>query len=201
MNALPSRPILLTLVALILSGHAADGGSIPGPTQIGNAASETADRISTLGLPHVIESDQSFAELVAVEVVNADDESLYGVRIDLKNAQNGETLYLSTGHAAQLHEELISVSRYLEHGRHCEARFRCVHGVSRCRPSQAEVQAVCPALFTTPDGKHGLIISTPANTFEFPYLEPPTFVDAIVAVSGNLPESSRAESAQDGIDK
>ena len=186
-----SRPLgvvlqFIAIAPLALANQVANERSIPNPTEIGTAATVDGSIVETVGSPRLIESDKSVAELAVVEVVDSSGAVSRGVRIDLRDDDHHETLYLGADHVAQFRDELAGFVEYFERGGACGAQSRCIHGVARCRPSQTEPQAFCPSFFTTPDGKQGVFLSMPQFSFSFPNVEPSILIDAIDAVTAEL---------------
>ena len=183
---LSSVLLAFTLALLALPALAFDEASIPEPTILSVAAAEATANIVVIGVPRLVESDDSLAEIAVVEVASSNHTSLRGVRIDLERGDHMAELYLNADQVAQFRNELVGFKEYYERGATCGARHRCVHGVARCRPSQVERQAFCPSFYTTPDGKQGVVISTSRYTFPFPHVEPSILIAPINAAIGEL---------------
>jgi hypothetical protein len=196
-SGLPEAILLLhAVVSTAVVAQDFDEDSIPEPTQFSVVASdETADMI-VVGSPSSIDSDDSKAEIVVVEVVTSDGSHQSGVRILLKHAGQLDYLYLDASQVSRFRDELASFELRYGRGETCEAIGRCVHGIARCRPSQAVQQAFCLSFYSTPDGKQGVSVSTPRYLFIFPSTEPSVFVSAINAAIGEL--NLREESARSG---
>jgi hypothetical protein len=163
-----------------------DERSIPEPSQLGVVASDSDAQVIAIGSSRRIESSESTAEIAVVEVVASDGERQRGVRVSLESAGGTDEIYLDSGQAAQLRDELAGLEGWYERDATCEAIRYCVRGVARCRPSQSVRQAYCPSVYVTPEGEQGVILSTPRFSFRYPSMRAAVFVAAVDATIGEL---------------
>jgi hypothetical protein len=156
--------------------------SMPEPTVFAAAAAHPAAAMRVVGSPSRIESDDSIAEIAAVELVGSRGEEQHGVRVTLERRSVRDRIYLGAADARQLRDELTSLNGATAL---CDAKS-CVHGIARCRPSQAEPQAYCPSVYKTRDGESGVGLSTPRSSFRFPSVQATAFADAIETTIAQL---------------
>ena len=167
------------------------GDSIPEPTQLSSLVSKSGVEIVKIGNPGRIESSNSTAEISAIEVVAYGGDRQRGAKLVLESPEQSDWIYMDVDEISQLRDEFVNFDSWYETGMQCEAISMCIFGVARCRPSQAELQAYCPAVYSTPDGKLGLWLSTPRGSFQFPSLRTDVIIDAINKVIHDLSERER----------
>ncbi len=134
-----------------------------------------------LGKPTQIKSSEAFATVAPVRLVTSDEQPRYGSRLSLTNAGHTEDLFIDVTDAERLREDFASFANWREADLKCEATTICVQGVARCSPSQGARQAICPSMYSTPQGERGVIISTADASFRFPSTRPSAFVTALDA--------------------
>ena len=170
---------LLVLAPTVVLAHATDDVSIPEPTKLSVVASAVTARMNVLGNSAPITSSESTAEIAVVELISVDDLHQLGLRVAFQTDGQVDTVYLDASEASQLRNEFADFESWHDRGKPCEAVKQCVHGIARCRPTQDVRQAICPGLYSTPDGERGVIVSTARHSFRFPATRPATFVSAI----------------------
>ena len=177
--------VVLAVIPNLLLAQDFDEGSVPEPTRLGGVALDAGADTRAVGTQALVESRESIAQIAAV-LLSSHGEHHRGVRVSLKDPRQADQLYIDVREAAQLRDEFGSFKRWLERTPTCEAISLCVESVARCRPSQAERQAYCPSAYSTPQGEHGVFLSTPRHSFRFPSTEPSAFVHAIDAAIAEL---------------
>jgi hypothetical protein len=190
-SSVPCHVILALIPNLLL---AQDFGERPvlDPTRLSGFALAAGADTRVVGAQAAVESRDSIAEITSI-LVNSHGEHHRGVRVSLKDSSQVEELYIDVGEAAQLRDEFGTFERWVDGTRPCEATTLCVEGVARCRPSQTLPQAYCPSAYATPQGEHGVFLSTPRHSFRFPSTEPSAFVrwiDAAIAELGRQTSDS-----------
>jgi len=176
----------IILLSTSLSLFAVEEMSIVEPTQLTKIASDESVSTVVIQSPTSIASNDSSVKIALVESTIPDGTRLAGVRIQLSNNAESDIVYLDIDQATQLQSEFLSLIMWYERSSPCDAR-RCIQGVSRCRPSRTEPQALCPGFYSTSDGKKGVLVSTYSKAFYFPSLE----ISKITDVLGNVIEELR----------
>ncbi len=146
----------------------AEETSVAEPTQLYTAASEDNSELVRSEVLGKIESTDARAAFSAIEVEAADGERVRGVKIALENSSSTDQIYITESLLASLRNELEELEVTSLYDGECQAKYRCVHGISRCRPSQTERQAYCPGRYSTPSSEKGFTLSTPRHSFFFP---------------------------------
>ncbi len=145
--------------------------SVPEPTQLHTVAEAGSSVLVWSELLGEIKSADSTATVLAIEVEGPDGERVRGVKISLENSTSSDQIYVTESLLSNLQDEL----RELEFTRHwygkCQAKYRCTHGIARCRPVTTERQAYCPGRYSTPSSEEGFLLNTPRSSFLFPSVE------------------------------
>jgi hypothetical protein len=157
--------VLLAALAVAGSAHEFDESSVPEPTRLAVVASRLDARIVKIGDTQRVDSNDAVAEIAAIEV-RAGSGRERGVRIDLRNEGVADSLYLDTAQADRLVADLAHFDDWS--ARACDRGTHCTFGIARCRPTQTDTQAFCPAVYTTREGGWGLTFGTPSGNFRFP---------------------------------
>lgn len=145
--------------------------SVPEPTQLHIVASaDGSELVWSESLGH-IRSVDAIAAITAIEVEGLDRERVRGVKIILESSTSSDEIYITDGLLSSLRDELQELEYTRRFDSKCQARYRCVHGIARCRPSQTERQAYCPGRYSTPNSEGGFVLSTPRSSFSFPSVE------------------------------
>lgn len=187
---------VLTAVPGLLLAQGFDERSIPEPTELGSVALSPGAEIRTIGADASVGSRDSNAQIAAVEVRTANGKRQCGLRIALESSGRLELVYLAIKEAAQLREEFAGLDASYSSSSHCEAINMCVEGVARCRPSQTVRQAYCPSAYSTPQGEHGVYLSSHRTAFRFPLTPASQFVSAIDSVMAECNQQTASDSAQ-----
>ena len=156
--------------------------SVPEPTQLHTAAEADGSVLVWSELLGEINSADSTATVLAIEVEGPDGERVRGVKISLENSTSSDQIYVTESLLANFQDELQELEYTRQWYGKCKAKYRCSHGIARCRPSTTERQAYCPGRFSTPNSEGGFVLSTPRNTFSFPSVEP-LQLDALISDS------------------
>lgn len=93
------------------------------------------------------------------------------MKITLGNPTSSDEVYVTDTLLSSLREHLRELELTSRSDGECQARYRCIHDIARCRPSQTERQAYCPGRYSTRNLEKGLILSTPRRSFSFPSVE------------------------------
>lgn len=163
----------LTYVSSSVSAQSqlAEEISVPEPTQLHTAAEADGSVLVSSEFLGEINSADSTATVLAIEVEGPDGERVRGVKISLGNSTSSDQIYITESLLSNFQDEL----RQLEFTRHwsgkCQAKVRCVLGIARCRPVTTEKQAYCPGRFSTPISEEGFLLGTPRSSFSFPSVE------------------------------
>ena len=166
----------LALVASLLcavssthtSGQLAEEVSVPEPTHLHAIASAEGSQIVSYTAVGEIASVDATAVIASIEVEGHNGQRVRGIKIQMQNATTSYDIYITDSLLAGFRAELQELEHTKAWYGKCQAKRICVHGIARCRPSQSEPQAYCPAHYTTPDADHGLILDTPHGAFSFP---------------------------------
>jgi len=160
----------LTYVSSSVSAQSqlAEEISVPEPTHLHTAAEADGSVLVWSELLGEINSADSNATVLAIEVEGPDGERVRGVKISLENSTSSDQIYITESLLNNLQNEL----RELEVTRHwygkCKAQYRCIHGIARCRPATTEKQAYCPGRYSTSSAEVGFLLGTPRSSFSFP---------------------------------
>lgn len=175
------RLAALLLLAGTLSAHGQDDDSsaFQAPTQLAALAAAPGARVRVLGEGNRIDTATSAAEFSAVEITTADGARQRGVEVSLEGEGRGGWTLLDVAQAQQLRNELARFDGQYAFASSCGGI--CIHGIARCRPSQAVAQALCPAVYSTADGEEGVHLSTPLSSFRFPDVRGNAFAAALEA--------------------
>ena len=166
--------------SVLAESQLAEEISVPEPTQLHTVATATDSKLIWAEALGDIKSTDANAAITAIEVEGSDGERVRGLKIVLENSTSSDQLYITDSLLANLREELQELEYTRQFYGKCQAKFRCVHGIARCRPSQTERQAYCPGRFSTPDSEGGFGLSTPRSYFLFPSVEAAKF-DAVIS--------------------
>ena len=158
--------------------------SIPDPTELSVIASSENTSITEVGNHTLVAGGDTIAEVSAVRIEVSGEDGKKGVQLSIFQGDSADSILLDVPQAAKFMEDLLNFQSAYRNGNVCPAREMCVQGVARCRPSQTEAQAICPAYYSRPDGSQGIRISTPRHTFDFPYVEPAVLAEAVVSGIG-----------------
>jgi hypothetical protein len=169
------------LIALLLCATAESQAGDPSTQNYKQAALRPGVSAESLGKPIQIQTSEASATIVAVRLITSDRQPHPGSRFVLTNASNAEDLFINANDATRLREEFASLAKWREADLECEAISICVQGVARCSPSQGRRQAICPSMYSTPQGERGVIIFTSDGTFRFPATQASTFAAALDA--------------------
>jgi hypothetical protein len=154
--------------------------TIPDPTQLQTAVLGDSSELVWSEALGKIESADASATVSAIEVAGPDGERVRGVKVFLENSASTDQIYLTDSLLSDFRDALQELEFTSQFDGECQARYRCIHGIARCRPSQPERQAYCPARYSTPDGEKGLILSTPRHSYLFPSVGPAQ-LDALIS--------------------
>lgn len=152
-------------------GQLAEEVSVPEPTQLHAVALGDGAELVWSELLGEIESADARAAITAIEVEGSDGERVRGVKIKLENSTSTDQIYITDSLLSNLRNELEELEFTKQFDSECQAKYRCVHGIARCRPSQTERQAYCPGRYSTPGSEQGFVLSTPRKSFSFPSVE------------------------------
>lgn len=145
--------------------------SVPEPTQLHATATAAGSELVWSEVVGDIKSADANAEVSAIEVEGSNGDRVRGVSITLENSTTSDQIYIPDSLLSNLRNELQEIEFTRQFDSECQAKFRCVHGIARCRPSQTERQAYCPGRFSTPTSEGGFVLSTPRNSFSFPKVD------------------------------
>ena len=145
--------------------------SVPEPTQLHAVATAAGSEIVWSEVLGDIKSADANAEVSAIEVEGPNGDRVRGVSITLENSTSSDQIYIPDSLLSNLRDELQQLEYTRQFDSECQAKYRCVHGIARCRPSQTERQAYCPGRYSTPNSEGGLVLSTPRNSFSFPSVD------------------------------
>ncbi|NOR35941.1 MAG: hypothetical protein GQ577_04260 [Woeseiaceae bacterium] len=154
--------------------------SVPEPTQLHTVASADGSEDIWSEFLGEIKSVDANAAITAIEVKGPDGERIRGVKITLENSTVSDQIYITDSLLSNLRDELQELEFTRQFDSECQAKYRCVHGIARCRPSQTERQAYCPGRYSTPNSEGGFVLSTPRNSFSFPSVEA-TQLDTLIS--------------------
>ena len=154
--------------------------SVPEPTQLHTVASGDGSELVWSEFLGDIKSVDANAAITAIEVVGPDGERVRGVKISLENSTSSDQIYITDSLLASLRDELQELEYTLQWYGKCQAKYRCSHGIARCRPSTTERQAYCPGRYSTPNSEGGFVLSTPRNSFSFPSVDA-TQLDTLIS--------------------
>ncbi len=154
--------------------------SVPEPTQLHTVAEAGSSVLVWSELLGEIKSADSTATVLAIEVEGPDGERVRGVKISLGNSTSSDQIYITVSLLASLRDELQELEYTRQWYGKCQAKYRCSHGIARCRPSTTEKQAYCPGRYSTPNSEEGFVLSTPRSSFSFPSVEPAQ-IDALIS--------------------
>jgi hypothetical protein len=149
--------------------------SVPEPTQLHTAAESDGSVLVWSEILGEINSADSTATILAIDVEVPDGERSRGVKISLRNSTSSDQIYVPESLFSNLQAELREIEIWRHHIGKCQAKVQCVQGIARCRPSETEEQAYCPGRFSTPNSEGGFVLSTPRGTFSFPSVEASQF--------------------------
>ncbi|MGI9232942.1 MAG: hypothetical protein ACR2RD_04865 [Woeseiaceae bacterium] len=153
----------------------AEEKSVPEPTQLHTVALADGSELVWSKLLGEIESADASAAISAIEVEGPDGDRVRGVKITLENTTSSDQIYITESLLASLRDELQELEYTRQWYGKCQAKYRCVHGIARCRPATTEKQAYCPGRYSTPNSQGGFVLSTPRNSFSFPSVEAAQF--------------------------
>lgn len=145
--------------------------SVPEPTQLHAVATAAGSELVWSEALGDIKSDDANAEISAIEVERPNGDRVRGVKIALENSTTSDHIYITDSLLANFRDELQQLENTRQYYGKCQAKYRCIHGIARCRPSTAEKQAYCPGRYSTPDSEGGFVLSTPRNSFSFPSVD------------------------------
>jgi len=178
MNRAANMPLFIFLGWLVYAvfsvpaeSQFAQETSIPEPTQLQTAALADSSELVWSELLGEIKSADARATITAIVVKGPDEERVRGVKISLENSTSSGQIYITDSLLSNLRDELEELEFTRQFDGECQAKYRCVHGIARCRPSQTERQAYCPGRYSTPDSGKGFVLSTPRSSFSFPSVE------------------------------
>jgi hypothetical protein len=106
------------------------------------------------------------------------------VSITCDNSTASDQIYIPESLISQLRGELQEIESTRQYDDECQAKYRCVTGIARCRPSQTEKQAFCPGRYSTPTSEAGFVLSTPRSSFYFPGFDA-TSLDKLISEAEN----------------
>lgn len=173
-------PLLYLIVQSFVFAQSSDDTSIPEPTELSAIASSENSSITKIGNHTLVAGGDTVAEISTVSIEVSGKDGAMGVQLLITEGDQADRVLLDFVQATKLMEELYSFQSVYKSGKLCTAREMCIRGVARCRPSQPEAQAICPGYYSRPDGSQGIRISTPRHTFDFPYVEPAVYAEAVV---------------------
>jgi len=185
-NQVRQTLLLQLLWPIVVPAQTTEAFSIPEPTDFSVFVSSENVVETVIERGSSIAGGDSFAEVSAVKTTVNGEDDRQGVRISLRQGNRTDRIYLDARQASQLKQEILSFQSLYENGDSCTTRNVCMRGVARCRPSQTETQAVCPTYYYSADGHQGIRLSTPRQSFDFPYVEPSVFVYSIAEAFGGL---------------
>lgn len=184
------RRCCFSLCLILLTGFAAaqDAGDtmLAEPTALSELAARSDATMTVIGHAAQVAGGDTLAEFAPVRVVTAEGEEHYGLRLLMTNGDSTDSLYLDRRQARELWKEISDAQPAYRDGAQCGARYRCIRGIARCRPSQSIAQSVCPSFYVTPDGRQGMTLATPRGSFELTYSEPVVVAETIVEALGSL---------------
>ena len=154
--------------------------SVPEPTLLHTVASADSSELVWSKLLGEIKSADASAAISAIEVEGPDGDRVRGVKISLENSTSSDQIYITDSLLASLRDELQELEYTRQWYGKCQAKYRCSHGIARCRPSTTEKQAYCPGRYSTPNSEEGFVLSTPRSSFSFPSVEPAQ-IDALIS--------------------
>ena len=151
--------------------HLAEEVSVPEPTHLHVVATAAGSELVSSIVLGGIESTDASAEVSAIEIRGLNGDRVRGVMVTLENSTSSDQIYVPDSLLSSFRDELqhLEFTRRFDSG--CQAIYRCIRGIARCRPSQTERQAYCPGRYSTPDSEGGLVLSTPRSSFSFPSVE------------------------------
>jgi hypothetical protein len=154
--------------------------SVPEPTRLHTVASADGSELIWSEFLGEIKSVDANAAITAIEVQGPDGERVRGVKITLENSTLSDQIYITDSLLSNLRDELQELESTRQVNSKCRAKYRCVHGIARCRPSETERQAYCPGRYSTPNSEGGFVLSTPRNSFSFPSVDA-TQLDTLIS--------------------
>lgn len=154
--------------------------SVPEPTQLHAVATAAGSELVWSEALGDIKSDDAIAEISAIEVERPNGDQVRGVKIALENSTTSDHVYITDSLLGSFRDELQELENTRQYYGKCQAKYRCVHGIARCRPSTTEKQAYCPGRYSTPNSEGGFVLSTPRNSFSFPSVDA-SQLDALIA--------------------
>ncbi len=157
--------------AVLAASQLAEETSVSEPTQLHTVAIADSSEFVWSELLGEIKSADAHAVITAIEVQGADGKRVRGVKIVLENSTSVDQIYLTDSLLSGLRDELEQLEFASRLDSECQAKFRCVSGIARCRPSKTESQAYCPGRYSGPNNEKGLVLSTPRHSFSFPSVE------------------------------
>jgi hypothetical protein len=178
MNTVTKAPLFVIVGVLICGLYSvpvisqlAEEISVPEPTRLQAVATAAGSKLVWSEVVGNIHTADANAEVSAIEVEESNGDRVRGVSIALANSTISDRIYVPDNLLSNLRNELQEIEFTRQFDSECEAKYRCVHGIARCRPSQTERQAYCPGRFSTPTSEVGLVLSTPRSSFSFPAVE------------------------------
>lgn len=186
MNRVTKAPLFVILGTLTCAfssvpakSQLAEEISVPEPTQLHTVATAAGSELVWSEIVGDIKSADANAEVAAIEVEGPNGDRVRGVSITLENSTTSDQICIPDSLLSKFRNELQEIEFTRQFDSECQAKYRCVHGIARCRPSQTEKQAYCPGRFSTPTSEGGLVLSTPRNSFSFPTVDA-TQLDALI---------------------
>lgn len=171
--------------------------SIPEPTALAAVASMSDTRILwTQAIGDLQATDSSAtAAVTAVEMAGGDGRVLRGVIVALDSSDSTDRIYLGESELQLLQDELAELAALLQSERNtrCDAVILCTMGIARCRPSQGEIQAYCPGIWSKPTSERGFVLGTPRSAFLFPSFALRGLTSLLKAAAVILDERSKVQ--------
>lgn len=160
---------LVVAISSVPARGQSDGeASVPEPTHLHSVTLEDGSKLVWSELVGEIESSDARATVSVIEVESPQGEQVRGMKIMLENSASTDQIYLTESLLSNFQEELGFLEFSRQFDDECQAKYLCMHGIARCRPSQTERQAYCPGRYATPNSEEGLSLSTPRHSFKFP---------------------------------
>jgi hypothetical protein len=172
--------LVLVFLGAPANSQSAEETSVSEPTQLDTAASAVDSVVVSSEMVGEIVSADSRAAISVIEVEVLHGDKIRGVKITLENSRSMDRIYITDSLLSSLRDELKALELTSPSDGKCQAKYRCVLGIERCRLSQSERQAYCPGRYSTPGSDSGFVLTTPRHSFLFPAVETAQ-LDAIIS--------------------
>ena len=163
--------LLFAFSGVLAESRLAGETSVAEPTRLQTVVSADGSELAWSRSLGEIESADASAAISTIEIRGPGGERVRGVKISLEDSGASDEIYITETLLSDFRDELQKLQFTGRSDRECRARYRCIHGIARCRPSQTERQAYCPGRYSTPNSEKGIILSTPRRSFSFPSVD------------------------------